>query len=209
MSKVLDLQSDCSRDRVLRYVTVAGLCVGVLSGCAMWPKALTWGSDNAEPEAPATVATPAPASPVIAPPVVAESPKAPLPAPIPSNVADTVPLEPQPVLKAAPQAALPAETSSMKAPMKGMANAKAHKSASGEMVRGYYINVGLFAVVSNGTKAFQALEKADFPVFTDIVKGKGRSLTRVRVGPYLTKAQAETAAEKIKGMNLDAVVFQH
>jgi cell division protein FtsN len=45
-------------------------------------------------------------------------------------------------------------------------------------------------------------------VFTDVVKSKKGPLTRVRVGPYLSKALADAAAEKIKGMKLEAVVFQ-
>ena len=222
-------QTALSPLRGARTLIVVSLMASVLSGCAIWPKALTWGSSEAEPEAAASVATPqtAAAGPVIAPALAVEEPKPPLPAPIPRSIADTVPLEPQPMTKAAPQATPPVDAPVSKAPASknakgkgkaGMsaaaekesgAKAAAGKSASGEMVKGFYLNIGLFAVVSNGTNAFRALEQAEMPVFTDIVKSKRGPLTRVRVGPYLTKAQADAAAEKIKGMKLDAVVFQH
>jgi len=91
---------------------------------------------------------------------------------------------------------------------KTSAKSAAPKSGSGELVPGFYINVGLFAVPTNGTNAFRTLEKAELPVFTDVVKSKKGPLTRVRVGPYLSKALADAAAEKIKGMKLEAVVFQ-
>ena len=213
--------------RATRTLVAMGLVVSVLSGCAIWPKALTWGSDDAEPETTNTTApAAAPAGPVIAPPMAAEEPKPPLPAPVPRSIADTVPLEPQPAMKAAPQTAPATEAATAKAPVKGKrkGNGKAgtqaaaaeqtdkpatQKPAGGEMVKGFYLNIGLFAVASNGTNAFRTLEQAELPVFTDIVKSKRGPLTRVRVGPYLTKAQADAAAEKIKGMKLDAVVFQN
>lgn len=213
--------------RATRTVVAMCLIVSALSGCAIWPKALTWGSDDAEPETTNTTApAAAPAGPAIAPPMAAEEPKPPLPAPIPRSIADTVPLEPQPAMKAAPQAAPAAEVATAKAPAKGKRKGKgkagtqaataeqtdkpaAQKPAGGEMVKGFYLNIGLFAVASNGTNAFRTLEQAELPVFTDIVKSKRGPLTRVRVGPYLTKAQADAAAEKIKGMKLEAVVFQH
>lgn len=77
------------------------------------------------------------------------------------------------------------------------------------MVKGFYINVGLFAVATNGTNAFHILEQAELPVFTDVIQSKKGPMTRVRVGPYLNKAQASAAAEKIKALQLEAVVFQH
>jgi cell division septation protein DedD len=80
--------------------------------------------------------------------------------------------------------------------------------ASG-LVRGFYINAGLFAVSSNGRNAYKTLEDAGLPVFSDVVKSKQRTLTRVRVGPYATRAQADAAAKKIQGLKLAAIVFKH
>lgn len=85
----------------------------------------------------------------------------------------------------------------------------APKSSGGDLVPGFYINVGLFAVPSNGTSDFRTPEKAELPEFTDVVKIKKGPLTRVRVVPHRSKALADAAAERIKGMKLEAVVFQH
>lgn len=205
--------------RACRTLLAGGLLASALSGCAIWPKALTWGSDDAPPPPAAQAVTPPPAPPV----VMEEAPK-PSAAPVPVSTADTAPLEPQPVMKSTPVMAPPEPAPApVAAKGKGKTQAGAHspadhkasakavapKSSGGDLVPGFYINVGLFAVPTNGTNAFRTLEKAEMPVFTDVVKSKKGPLTRVRVGPYLSKVLADAAAEKIKGMRLEAVVFQH
>jgi cell division septation protein DedD len=77
------------------------------------------------------------------------------------------------------------------------------------LVPGYYINVGLFAVPANGTKAYKKLEAAGLPVFSDPVKKNDITVTRVRVGPYPTQAKAAAAAKKIRALKLDAAIFKH
>ena len=79
--------------------------------------------------------------------------------------------------------------------------------ASG-LVHGDYVNAGLFAVSANGSNAYQKLENAGLPVFSDVVVSKKGHLTRVRVGPYATRAQADAAAKKIRSLHLDANVFR-
>ena len=200
--------------RTGRTLLAAGLMASALSGCAIWPKALTWGgSDTSTPTAAAEPLTPPPAPPMVA----EEAPKANA-NPVPASAAETATIEPRPVLASTPVMAPPeAETpkATGRATTNGKANAKdtaksaPTKAGSSELVPGFYINVGLFAVPSNGTNAFRTLEKAELPVFTDVVKSKKGALTRVRVGPYMNKALADAAAEKIKGMKLEAVVFQH
>lgn len=199
--------------RTGRTLLAAGLMASALSGCAIWPKALTWGgSATSTPTAAAEPLTPPPAPPMVA----EEAPKANA-NPVPASTAETATIEPRPVLASTPVMAPPeAETpkATGRATTNGKANAKdAAKSAptkagSSELVPGFYINVGLFAVPTNGTNAFRTLEKAELPVFTDVVKSKKGALTRVRVGPYMNKALADAAADKIKGMKLEAVVFQ-
>nr|WP_315465892.1 SPOR domain-containing protein [uncultured Rhodoferax sp.] len=179
--------------RTGRTLLATGLLVSALSGCAIWPKALTWSPKSKQSPAPA-------AQPVSPQPAVAEEAPKPSPAPVPVNTADTAPLEPQPVMKSTPVMAPPEPAMTAKE--------KANPRSGGDLVPGFYINVGLFAVPSNGTNAFRTLERAELPVFTDVVKSKKGPLTRVRVGPYLSKGQADAAAEKIKGMKLEAVVFQ-
>ena len=74
--------------------------------------------------------------------------------------------------------------------------------------QGYYINVGLFAEEANARKTQARLLNEGLPAFRqELNNSKGRRI-RVRVGPYATRAQADTAAEAIRAMALDAVVFK-
>ena len=73
---------------------------------------------------------------------------------------------------------------------------------------GYYINVGLFAEEANARKTQARLLNEGLPAFRqELNNSKGRRI-RVRVGPYVTRAQADAAAEAIRAMALDAVVFK-
>lgn len=73
---------------------------------------------------------------------------------------------------------------------------------------GYYINVGLFAEEANARKTQARLLNEGLPAFRQELDGaKGRRI-RVRVGPYGTRAQADAAAESIRAMALEAVVFK-
>jgi cell division septation protein DedD len=74
---------------------------------------------------------------------------------------------------------------------------------------GFYINVGLYAVPDNANTAYRKLETAGLPVFSDVVTKAQGPQTRVRVGPYPTRAKATAATKKIKALKLDAVVFKH
>ena len=73
---------------------------------------------------------------------------------------------------------------------------------------GYYINVGLFADEANARKAQARLLNEGLPAFRqELNNAKGRRI-RVRVGPYPSRAQADAAAEGIRAMALEAVVFK-
>lgn len=73
---------------------------------------------------------------------------------------------------------------------------------------GYYINVGLFADESNARKAQARLLNEGLPAFRQELNGANGRRIRVRVGPYAQRAQAEAAAESIRAMALEAVVFK-
>ena len=54
----------------------------------------------------------------------------------------------------------------------------------------------------------RACSNEGLPAFRqELNNSKGRRI-RVRVGPYATRAQADAAAEAIRAMALDAVVFK-
>jgi DedD protein len=90
-----------------------------------------------------------------------------------------------------------------------MVTAIEHTTKAGTLVPGFYINVGLFAVPSNGTKAYKKLEDAGLAVFSDGIKTQKGHLTRVRVGPFNARTEADIAAKQIHTLKLEAVVFEH
>lgn len=178
----------CNTRRAMRMGTLAA-ATWLLAGCSILP---TWlgGTPNPEPQ-PTTEVAPTPA------PVAA----APAPEPAPAPVVTPI-TPPSPVVLKAPEEPPPPPPKPVVEPSKPVAPAA--------MVAGYYINVGLFAVPANGQKAFKTLEQAGMPVFSDGVVSKTKgALTRVRVGPYPKRADADAAAKKIRSLKLDAVVFKH
>lgn len=100
-----------------------------------------------------------------------------------------------------PAVATPKATKVAKAASAPAANAVAHDS-------GFMINVGLFAQDNNALNAFTKLKDADLPALTQVLNTAKGKRTRVRVGPYATRAEADAAAEKIRALQLDAIVFQ-
>lgn len=167
----------------------------LLSGCGLWPKAWTSEPKPAE-TAPTAQTAPCPETPASAPPAPAAVPQANA-APQPLQAAPATPAPPP----AAAQPAAAAPTPAAVAPRPRLSTA--------DLPRGYYINVGLFAVLDNGIKAHRKLENAGLPALSDSVSTRKGELTRVRVGPFPTRAQADAAAKKIAGLQLEAVVFRH
>lgn len=94
--------------------------------------------------------------------------------------------------------------------------APAHKAAASgppaakvtaDTAQRYYINVGLFAQDSNAHKALARLLEAGLAAFTQELETANGKRTRVRVGPFDSRSEADSAAEKIHALQLDAVVF--
>ncbi len=91
---------------------------------------------------------------------------------------------------------------------KPSAAASSKASAPASEDKPYFINVGLFSVPENAANAHAKLQLAQLPsVLKELKAKKGRQI-RVRVGPYATQAEAQAAAEKIKALQLDAMIVQ-
>lgn len=167
--------------------------------------------------APAPAAAPA-AVPEPAPALAAASPPA-APPPAPAKKAVT---PPAPVAKA-PAPAKPDKTEKTD---KGSKTAKAEKAdkasksapepkpapaaANGRLVPGkFYLNAGVYAQAANVDKAVQQLQGAKLNALRQTVSSSKGDLTRLRIGPFDTRQQAEQAAAKAKQLRIDASVFQH
>jgi len=169
---------------------------------------------------PATV-TPPPAEPApSARPASAHSSKAAASAPAPAKTATPAAsarasATPSPAASAASTPAPRREAAASRASAATKPKAPASATAAADKplptvgaAAGYYINVGLFAEEANARKTQARLLNEGLPAFRQELDGaKGRRI-RVRVGPYDTRAQADAAAESIRAMALDAVVFK-
>jgi cell division septation protein DedD len=72
----------------------------------------------------------------------------------------------------------------------------------------FYVNVGLFADSNNALSAYVKLTNARLPaVKQEFNTSKGKR-TRVRVGPFDTKGEAQTAIEKVRALGLEAIILQ-
>jgi len=69
-----------------------------------------------------------------------------------------------------------------------------------------YVNVGLFADPDNARRAYATLVKAGLPAERERLKSASAERTRVRAGPFADRAQARAAAERIRALQLDAVL---
>jgi DedD protein len=70
----------------------------------------------------------------------------------------------------------------------------------------FLINVGLFADENNIRNIYTKLSDAGLNVLSNEITGKKGKLTRIRVGPFASQAEADRAAEKIRALKLEAVV---
>lgn len=86
---------------------------------------------------------------------------------------------------------------------KAKPDAKPAASAEGRFV----VQVGAYAEAASLRDARQKVEKIGFKTYTQVVGAKDAQRTRVRVGPFATKAEADKAAEKIKKLNLPAAIL--
>jgi len=70
-----------------------------------------------------------------------------------------------------------------------------------------FVNVGLFAQATNAEQVHARLAAAGLPAVSDqINNAQGQQRTRVRVGPFASRAQAQAVVGQIKALKLDAVL---
>ena len=147
------------------------------------------------PTAPVAAVAPAPAPAPSVP--VAAAPAAPKPEPKPEPKAEVAAAEPKPaeVRKDDGAKAL--------ALLEGKPVASTPVAAEGRFV----VQVGAFSDVAKARETRLKVEKAGLKTYTQVVEtGEGKRI-RVRVGPFASKAEADKAAEKVKGLDLQPAVL--
>jgi DedD protein len=153
----------------------------------------------------------APAKPAPAPSAAPATP-APDPAPVvpPVAVASVTPAAaPVPAVPAPPVAAAPAaprvaeDSARAKALLEDKPVAGANVPAELRLV----VQVGAFADAAKAREVRLKLEKAGLKTYTQVADSKEGKRTRVRVGPFASKAEADQAALKIKALDLPATIL--
>ena len=71
----------------------------------------------------------------------------------------------------------------------------------------FIVQVGAFAEVAKANEVRSKLERSGLKTYTQIVDTKDGQRTRVRVGPYEQRSEADAAAARIKGLGLAASVL--
>ncbi len=107
--------------------------------------------------------------------------------------------------KSAPQPSATADGAKAQALLEGKPPAPSDAAATTE--GRFVVQVGAFADASKAKEACTKLERAGLKTYTQVVETKDGPRTRVRVGPFGDKAQAEISAAKIKALDLPASIL--
>lgn len=117
--------------------------------------------------------------------------------------------KPEPKSEARPTPAKPQDDGARaRALLEGKAPAAAAAAAaSADKAGRFVVQVGAFAEADKAREVRQRLERSGLKTYTTVVKTADGERTRVRVGPFGTRAEADQAAGKVKGLSLPASVL--
>ncbi|MDO8388164.1 MAG: SPOR domain-containing protein [Polaromonas sp.] len=138
--------------------------------------------------------------------IIADKPAAPA-TPAPPAIKTEVKPEPKAVAKTP---ASSDEAARAKALLEGKPVATATataKVASADVEGRLVVQVGAFADEAKAREVRQKLERAGLKTYTQVADTKDGKRIRVRVGPFATRADADKAASKIKGLDLPAAIL--
>jgi len=124
--------------------------------------------------------------------------------------------KPVPAPPAKPEAKAPAKPEPK--PAGADDGAKARALLEGQSVEGattsasaaegrFIVQVGAFADAAKARETRLKVEKAGMKTYTHVAETKEGKRIRVRVGPFATRADADKAASKIKGLDLPAAIL--
>lgn len=112
-----------------------------------------------------------------------------------------------PAVVAAPAARVPvAPQTDDSARARALLDGKTLSSAAASEVR-MVVQVGAYAEAAKAREARSKLEKAGFKTYTQVVDTQDGQRTRVRVGPFPNRAEAEQVAGKIKALGLPVSIL--
>ena len=115
--------------------------------------------------------------------------------------------KPAPAALAAPTPAPPAKSEATKPEP---AKAETEKPPTAEAKDGaarFVVQVGAYADADKAREARRKLEKAGLKTYTHVAETKDGKRTRVRLGPFATREEADKAADKAKQLELTPAVL--
>lgn len=159
------------------------------------------------PVAPVTQSAPASQAPSAAG-AVTQAP-APAPAPVTAPATTVAKAEPAPAPKPEPKKEATPEAKPADDGAKAAALLEGKPVASTPVISEgrYVVQVGAFSDTTKARDTRVKLESAGLKTYTQVVETKDGKRIRVRLGPFATKADAERAAEKVKGLDLHPAVL--
>lgn len=86
-------------------------------------------------------------------------------------------------------------------------NDKARETSPAE--NRYVVQAGAYTDDAKVREVRAKIEKAGLKTYTQVIETKDGKRTRVRMGPYNTKAEAEKVAEKVKSLQLQASILSY
>ena len=72
----------------------------------------------------------------------------------------------------------------------------------------FVVQIGAFSDAAKAQESRMKLERAGLKTYTQVVQPKEGKRIRVRVGPFESKAEADKVAEKVKKLDLTAVILE-
>lgn len=153
----------------------------------------------APPAAPVTAAEPAPAQPV--PPQASLEDKEEIVSSKTSSATAAAPAVPEPAAKS--KAGVERSEGER---ARELLEGKPGAQAAGSEAR-LVVQVGAYGDLSKAREVRQKLEKAGLKTYTQVIDTKEGKRTRVRVGPFADRAEAEQALAKIKALELPASIL--
>ncbi|MGZ5181509.1 MAG: SPOR domain-containing protein [Ramlibacter sp.] len=163
-------------------------------------------ADQGAPQPPAAKAAAAPST--------AASTAAAAPA---KEVARSEPVQPAPAAPAHTEPARPASTqaraeAARPEPARAADSPRAQallegKQAAAQAEGRFIVQVGAFADVGKAREARLKVEKAGLKTYTQVAETKEGRRIRVRVGPFANRTEADKAASRIKGLDLQASIL--
>jgi DedD protein len=116
--------------------------------------------------------------------------------------------EPKPVAPKPNATATAADGARARALLDGKGSAAPSVATTTDDTKGrFVVQVGAFADPAKASEARQKLEKAGLKTYTHVTKTAEGERTRVRVGPFGTRAEADRAASRVKGLSMPAAIL--